>query len=773
MKPTVVKPVVKPVITKPVITKPTQMNQEQKTYFDSYTKALQSGTNDPNGWARYKAISERYKVDQAHLGKAHYQDLSVKALSGDVNAQKYLKGMGYNQMTGENLWKGYDPNKIGGDAARKSYREYNPLTEYTKKYDMEDYEKYNTMIENDEAMSAQELQAYKSNAAKWNLEDLTDPLAMQQRQAKKDEETYLKDLADAQAAEQAGLVGGQRDSMGRLDTSRFKQLEGEDIALNDGMRSMDANNFQQFQQLQQQQADRGMGESGMAADSYMRATMGANQAYQGAYSESAVRRGGIESEYASSANDVQSSYLDAINSSRNNYVDKKGSTKASYTELQSGIGIAKRDYKDNQAAQVAKGQQEAQAAQAKQDEFYTTSTGILYAGGQPVMYKGKPITTVEYQKMTETQRHNVADEQNAATKNQMDYVIGQGNVQNGANKNAIDAQKNAWDYTVDTQKNAIDAQKNAWDYDVDKEGNAIDAQGNVLTYEAKMDANAAKREDTIAKLTIASGKLDLDYKKLDLKDKEVSAKIQNAVDALAITSQNANTKEVAAKANAIGKELASVDKQIAAYVKSGNPVPKAVKDKLEKLHGQMQALVASENSAMGKSNSTGLGSLSAKYESGSQGGGAVANNAGDQGGASYGKYQLTKNSGHAQAFAYSYGGKLKGKTPGTKAFDAAWKAEFAANPTKFTDAQHDYIQDKHYKPAVSAAQKATGINFAGQPKAVQDMLWSIGVQHGAGGTGSIFRNAGIKKSDSSETIIRKVYAERMKVDKYFSSSPQK
>jgi hypothetical protein len=228
----------------------------------------------------------------------------------------------------------------------------------------------------------------------------------------------------------------------------------------------------------------------------------------------------------------------------------------------------------------------------------------------------------------------------------------------------------------------------------------------------------------------------------------------------------------AAKATAIGKELASVDKQIAAYVKSGNPVQKLLKTNL-KDYMAMQSLISGEEAAMGKESSKGLGSLSAKYESGSQGGGAVANNAGDQGGASYGKYQLTKNSGHAQAFAYSYGGALKGKSPGTKAFDAAWKAEFKANPTKFTDAQHDYIQDKHYKPAVAAAQKASGINLSGQPKAVQDMLWSIGVQHGAGGTSSIFKNAGLKKGDSSETIIRKVYAERMKVSKYFSSSPKK
>lgn len=165
----------------------------------------------------------------------------------------------------------------------------------------------------------------------------------------------------------------------------------------------------------------------------------------------------------------------------------------------------------------------------------------------------------------------------------------------------------------------------------------------------------------------------------------------------------------------------------------------------------------------------GLGSLSAKYES-SGNAGVIARTRGDIGGASYGKYQMTTASGHATSFAKSYGGALAGKKAGTSAFDKAWKAEYAKNPKKFEQAQHAYIQQKHYKPALNAIQKATGINFSKFPKAVHDMIWSIGVQHGAGGASNVFRNAGIRKNDSPATIIRKVYAERMKVNKYFSSS---
>jgi hypothetical protein len=165
----------------------------------------------------------------------------------------------------------------------------------------------------------------------------------------------------------------------------------------------------------------------------------------------------------------------------------------------------------------------------------------------------------------------------------------------------------------------------------------------------------------------------------------------------------------------------------------------------------------------------GLGSLSAKYES-SGNAGVIARTSGDIGGASYGKYQMSTSSGHATSFAKSYGGALAGKKAGTASFDKAWKAEYAKNPKKFEQAQHAYIEQKHYRPALNSAQKATGIDFSKMGSAVANVIWSVGVQHGAGGTSSIFRNAGIKKNDSPATIIRKVYAERMKMSKYFPSS---
>lgn len=167
----------------------------------------------------------------------------------------------------------------------------------------------------------------------------------------------------------------------------------------------------------------------------------------------------------------------------------------------------------------------------------------------------------------------------------------------------------------------------------------------------------------------------------------------------------------------------------------------------------------------------GLGSLSAKYESNGNPG-TVARTKGDIGGASYGTYQLTTASGHAQKFANQYGGTLKGLKAGTTAFDEAWKTEAKKNPDKFKQAQHEYITQTHYQPAANAFKSVTGIDVSKMPLGVQNMIWSIGVQHGTGGARNIFKNSGVKSTDNAETILRKVYSERSKVTVYFKSSPK-
>jgi hypothetical protein len=161
--------------------------------------------------------------------------------------------------------------------------------------------------------------------------------------------------------------------------------------------------------------------------------------------------------------------------------------------------------------------------------------------------------------------------------------------------------------------------------------------------------------------------------------------------------------------------------------------------------------------------------LSAKYES-SGNIATIARNAGDIGGASYGKYQFATNTGSANSFARWYGGALSGKVAGTSGFDAAWKAEARNNPKKFEQAQHQYIANKFYTPALKNIKSKTGVDFSSYPLAVQNVIWSVAVQHGVGGAARLFKNAGVHKGDSARQIIAKVYNERMNVGKYFSSS---
>jgi hypothetical protein len=165
-----------------------------------------------------------------------------------------------------------------------------------------------------------------------------------------------------------------------------------------------------------------------------------------------------------------------------------------------------------------------------------------------------------------------------------------------------------------------------------------------------------------------------------------------------------------------------------------------------------------------------VGTLSRKYESNGNPA-TIARTKGDLGGASYGSYQLTTSSGHAQTFANNFGGALKGKKAGTAAFDAAWKAEASKNPKAFASAQHNYIERNHYQPAANKFQATTGISLSKMPKAVKDMIWSIGVQHGAGGAAKIFKNSGAREGMSAASIIKAVYNERMNVNRYFPSSP--
>jgi hypothetical protein len=115
---------------------------------------------------------------------------------------------------------------------------------------------------------------------------------------------------------------------------------------------------------------------------------------------------------------------------------------------------------------------------------------------------------------------------------------------------------------------------------------------------------------------------------------------------------------------------------------------------------------------------------------------------------------------------------LARNSPGTSGFNSTWKA-LAKNYTKDFDAlQHGFIKQSHYDPAASKIKSSLGLNINKYSQAVQNVLWSTAVQHGATGALNVFKGAGIKSGMSDAEIIRRVYAERSANNgrKYFSSS---
>lgn len=157
-----------------------------------------------------------------------------------------------------------------------------------------------------------------------------------------------------------------------------------------------------------------------------------------------------------------------------------------------------------------------------------------------------------------------------------------------------------------------------------------------------------------------------------------------------------------------------------------------------------------------------LGSLSAKYESGSRGVATISSGRGDPGGVSYGRHQLASNTGSMAAFIRSpegaaFAGNFQGLQPGTAAFSAAYKKTVDSSGSAFEKAQHDYIQRTHYAP-VEAHARAGGINT--QDPAIQQALWSMGVQHG--GAKRIVDEAvksGVNLKDN-EAVLRQLYKSR-------------
>lgn len=161
-----------------------------------------------------------------------------------------------------------------------------------------------------------------------------------------------------------------------------------------------------------------------------------------------------------------------------------------------------------------------------------------------------------------------------------------------------------------------------------------------------------------------------------------------------------------------------------------------------------------------------LGTLSARYESNGDPG-TVSTGYGDMGGVSYGSYQMSTASGSAGQFVSGspYASEFAGLQPGTPAFSDRWREIAARDPAGFQAAQHEYIKENYYDVASGRLQQGIGLDPNTHSNALQQVIWSTSVQHGA--YSSIVEDAlaGRDVGAMSDTdLINAIYAERGRTD---------
>ncbi|MBU3190515.1 vgrg protein [Clostridium bowmanii] len=176
---------------------------------------------------------------------------------------------------------------------------------------------------------------------------------------------------------------------------------------------------------------------------------------------------------------------------------------------------------------------------------------------------------------------------------------------------------------------------------------------------------------------------------------------------------------------------------------------------------------------------SGFGSTSAKYESNGNPG-SISNTPGDYGGKSYGAWQFSSKTGSLNSFVNSLQKKdnqIYSKLSEAKAkdgnrfgtnFDTAWTSIALSDKDNFLKLQQGCVKENYYDTAAQALKSKYGFDISKKSNALKESLYSTVVQHGVGGTLSVFSKLNLNKSDGN--IINDLYNERQKVDVYFRSS---
>jgi hypothetical protein len=135
--------------------------------------------------------------------------------------------------------------------------------------------------------------------------------------------------------------------------------------------------------------------------------------------------------------------------------------------------------------------------------------------------------------------------------------------------------------------------------------------------------------------------------------------------------------------------------------------------------------------------SSDLGSVSEKYESNGNAG-TISSGEGDNGGVSYGAYQLSTNSGSVQAYVRQskYKSQFAGLAPNTPEFNSKWKSIAESDAEGFKADQKDYIERTNYTPCLTRLP-----SLQERGPGVQNAIWSVSVQHGPAGGSSVINKA--------------------------------
>ena len=172
-----------------------------------------------------------------------------------------------------------------------------------------------------------------------------------------------------------------------------------------------------------------------------------------------------------------------------------------------------------------------------------------------------------------------------------------------------------------------------------------------------------------------------------------------------------------------------------------------------------------------------LGFSAAKYESNINPG-TISNTPGDYGGKSYGAWQFSSKTGSLDSFINSlkvnnteFYEKLSGAKDNNKFgenFDTEWARVATSNKEEFLKLQHDCVKQDYYDNAAQDLKLKYGFDISQKSDALKESLFSTVVQHGVGGTSSLFSKINLNNSDGN--IINDLYNERQKVNTYFKSS---